>query len=71
MDLQRLNKIIEDSGITKVALAKKLRLSPQGLYFKLNGKNDFTREEVGILCDVLRITDLAQKEAIFFSREWT
>ncbi|NLM14883.1 MAG: hypothetical protein GX218_03390 [Clostridiaceae bacterium] len=66
MDLDRLNVLIVETGITKVALAKHLGITPQGLYLKLKGTNDFTRREVSILCDVLRITDLKEKEAIFF-----
>lgn len=67
MDLNKLNEIIKDSGITKVALAKKLNLSHQGLYSKLNGDSDFTRGEVEKLCHVLHIDDLELKESVFFN----
>lgn len=67
MNFQLLNAKIVSLGITKTALAKKLGLSKNGLYLKLNGTNDFTRGEVEILCDVLQIDDLEEKEAIFFA----
>ncbi len=66
MDLDRLNELIKNSGMTKVYIAQRLDITPQALYYKLQGKNDFTRKEVSVLCDILRITNLQEKEAIFF-----
>lgn len=69
MDLDRLNTLILESGVTKTHIAKALGLSLQGLYNKLKGENDFTRGEVVILCDVLHIEDVHEKEAIFFAKK--
>lgn len=69
MNLKALNDKIEASGLKKVYIAKQLNLSLQGLLNKLSGKFDFTREEVNILCDVLDITDLEEKEHIFFTQQ--
>lgn len=69
MNLKALNDKIEASGLKKIYIAKRLNLSLQGLLNKLSGKTDFTREEVTILCDVLNIIDLEEKEYIFFTKE--
>lgn len=69
MDLEALNEKIDESGKSKVYLAKKLGITTQGFYNKLNGKNDFTRKEVEILCDELPIETLREKENIFFSKQ--
>lgn len=66
MNLTALNRKIEASGLTKTHIAKQMGLSLQGLLNKLNGKTDFTRKEVNVLCEVLNITDLEEKESIFF-----
>lgn len=66
MNLTALNRKIEASGLTKTHIAKQMGLSLQGLLNKLNGKTDFTRKEVNVLCQILDITDLEEKESIFF-----
>lgn len=69
MNLDALNKKIEESGKSKVYLAKKLRITTQAFYNKINGKSDFTRKEIEILCEELPIVTLEEKEHIFFGTE--
>ena len=62
-----LEKAIKDSGLKKSFLAEKVGLTPQGFYNCVNNKAEFRAGQINILCDVLGIVDLEQKEAIFFS----
>ena len=49
-DTMLLEKIIENSGVKKKAIAERLDLSPQGLRNKLSGVYDFTIPEMMELC---------------------
>lgn len=69
MDHALLNRKIEESGITKVYLAKKLGITPQGLYNKLSGIYDWRRSEVETLCEVLHIDDADERSRIFFANK--
>ena len=48
-------------------VAEKLGISRAGWYRKLNGKSPFTAEQIQIMCDILHITSLREKEDIFFA----
>lgn len=67
MNFEELERLIRESGKTKTFIAAKLGISQQALYNKLNGKSDFTRNEVEILCNELHISSLEQKENVFFN----
>lgn len=62
-----LNEVIQQSGLKKVFLAEKIGLSPVGLHNCITGKSEFKASQIGVLCDLLGIKDLEQKEAIFFA----
>lgn len=62
-----LEKKIDESGKTKTFLAGKIGKTIQSLNLKINNKYDFTSTEVDILCKECNITDLMDKEAIFFA----
>ena len=66
--LEELRNIIDESGIRRPFLARKLGISNQSLSYKLNGKREFKASEVSVLADALRLDD---KEAmyIFLGRE--
>ena len=54
--------------MTRSALAEKLGWSKSTLYRKINGKTDFTAQEIDKCYEVLELSaDMAS--AIFFSRE--
>lgn len=69
MNFEELEHLIRESGKTKTFIATKLGISIQALYNKLNGKSDFTRSEVEVLCNELHISSLEQKEHVFFNTE--
>lgn len=62
-----LEKKIKDSGLKRGFIAKKLGRSYKWLKRKIEGEVAFTAGEIQILCDVLNITDLHEKDAIFFA----
>ena len=61
-----LEKAIEAKGLKKVFLAKQIGLTPAGFCNCLNNRAEFKASQINTLCDLLGITDLAEKEAIFF-----
>ena len=65
-DTKELEKIIKDSGLKKSFLAKALNLSRQGFMDKCRNKYPFTATEINILCRLLKIIKLTDKERIFF-----
>ena len=65
MNLLLLAKKIDDSGLTKNAIAEGLGLTRQGLYNKLEGKNEFTGSELKRLSSLLSLNE-RDKEDIFF-----
>ena len=62
---ERLNVAIEESGMTLTALAKKLSISRESLYNKINRKTEFTASEIGKMSSALHLTNEA-RDAIFF-----
>ena len=66
MDLERLNQLIDKSGLKKTHIAEQLGLSVQGLHNKLTGRSDWYRSEIVLLSEILEI-DPDEKEAIFFT----
>lgn len=65
-DIDALEARISDSGLKIGYIIEKLGLSRQGFNNKITGKTEFTISEVAILCDILDITSLKEKERIFF-----
>ncbi len=62
-----LNEAIQRSGLKKVFIAEKVGLSPVGLHNCITGKSEFKQSQISVICDLLGIKDLEQKEAIFFA----
>ena len=58
---------IKSSGLKLGFIAEKLGVSYHWLKRKINGEVAFKVYEVQILCDLLKITDLAEKDEIFFA----
>jgi hypothetical protein len=59
---------ITRSQISKRDLAKKLGISEQGLYNKLNGISEFKASEICALSDELSLSS-QEREEIFFAKE--
>ena len=66
---KRLEEIIEACGLKKSYIAKMIGVSIRALSMKIRNKTEFKASEIEALCQILSITDLAEKEAVFFARE--
>ena len=64
-----VRKRIDEKGLKLNYIARKLGISPYSLSLKLNNQNEFKSSEISIMCDILGITNLKEKEALFFSNE--
>lgn len=64
---KELERRISDSGLKKSYIAKTLGLSRQGFSNKVNNKSPFTTTQITLLCSLLNITKLTDKERIFFA----
>lgn len=63
-----LNKKIEASGYKRSYIAKAIGLkSAYGLSKKINNETEFKAKEINALCELLNISSLEEKEAIFFA----
>lgn len=60
---------IKKSGLKRGYIADKLGLSYHWLDQKIKNKVAFKAFEIQILCEILDITDLEEKDAIFFARD--
>ena len=65
---EALNELIRKSGLKKKFLAEQLNLSAFGLQKKIENMYDFKSTEIAILCNLLKINSLKQKEEIFFTK---
>lgn len=68
VDTELLEQKIIESGKKIGYLAEKLGISRQYFRMKCKNKADFTNRETDILCEELNITDLTEKEKIFFKK---
>lgn len=68
-DTQELLKIINESGLKKGYIAEKLGITTYGFQKKVENKSQFKAEEIKILCELLNIKSLKEKEKIFFAKE--
>lgn len=62
-----LKRIINESGLKISFIADKVGIPRQTLWKKINNKSSFNQNEIAAMCDVLKITKLKDKEAIFFA----
>ena len=68
-DSAALREKIKEKGLKYTYLAEKLGLSQYGLALKIDNKNEFRISEVAMLCEILGITSLKEKERIFFAQK--
>lgn len=64
-----LKKKIKESGYKIGFIADKMKIARYTLQLKINGIRSFNQYEINDLCDVLNITSLSEKEAIFFAKD--
>ncbi len=62
-----LKQKIKESGFKMGYIVEQLNTSYGWLNKKINNEKPFKAEEIQALCDVLSITDFAEKERIFFA----
>ena len=65
---EELERLIVESGLKKSYIAKAINLSRQGFKNKCDNKSPFTSKEIIVLCELLNITKLTDKERIFFAK---
>lgn len=63
LDKEKLEKAIRVSGLSKKEIADELDIDETTLYRKINGISDFYREEISVLCKLLKIRN---PKPIFF-----
>ena len=63
-----LKEKIDKSGLKIGFIADFVGISRQLLWKKINNLTPFNQYEIDKMCEVLRITSLKEKEAIFFAR---
>lgn len=68
-DTDALMGVIKKSGLKIKYIAECLGLSYYGLKLKINNQQEFKTSEVTILCKLLGITSLEEKEKIFFTEK--
>lgn len=64
-----LKDAIAKSGLKMGFIASFVGVSRQVLWKKINNISPFNQYEIDKMCEVLNITSLKRKEAIFFARK--
>lgn len=67
-DSKKLSDEIADSGITITAIAKKLGITREGFYKKLNNETEFKASEISALQKILRLTN-KKRDEIFLHKK--
>jgi predicted transcriptional regulator len=68
VDYKKLKEVIDDSGMTMVAISAKSGILRATLYNKLAGNGEFTASEIEGLSDALKLTS-GQRNSIFFAKQ--
>jgi transcriptional regulator with XRE-family HTH domain len=67
MNVNKLKGRMVEAGYTQRTLAIAAKMSENTLSSKLNERRPFNTDEVLVICDLLHITDPAEKAQIFLS----
>lgn len=67
-DSTKLNGAISDSGISITAIARKLGITRECFYKKLNNKTEFKASEIASMQNILGLSN-EERDAIFFAKE--
>lgn len=68
-DTLKIKTLINDKGYKYKFVAKVLGITYNSFYRKVNNKQYFTANEIQMICDLLHIDNLEEKENIFFNQE--
>lgn len=66
-DSRALKELIHKKGLKMKYVAETLGLSSYGFSLKINNECEFKTSEILALCDILDISDLNEREALFFN----
>lgn len=64
-DSEKLKKRIAESGVSISFIARKMGISREGLYKKINNKTEFKASEISRIKEVLGLSN-CERDAIFF-----
>lgn len=64
---QLLEEKIQQSGLKKISIAKKLDVSQTTLTALINNRAEFRASQIRTMCRILDIKDDAEMKAIFFA----
>ncbi len=64
---EKLKSLINERGLKQGFIAEKLGITSYGFAKKVNNETEFKASEIQKLCEILQITSLREKEAIFFN----
>lgn len=67
-DSEKLNNAIAESGMKITAIAKKLGITREGFYRKLNNETEFKASEISAMQTILNLSNEA-RDSIFFAKE--
>lgn len=67
-DTVKLKELINSKGLKLKYIADRLGISAYSLQKKINNVTEFKTTEIMALCEILEITDLQEKEAIFYAK---
>lgn len=67
-DSTLLNEEIVNSGITITAIARKLGITREGLYKKINNETEFKASEILSMQKILNLTN-KKRDSIFFANK--
>ena len=67
MNINELKGAIARAGFTQKTLARAIDMPINTLNAKVNGKSKLTVDEAELICEVLSISDSAEKVKIFLS----
>ena len=66
---EELRKLLGDSGLKLGYVAEKLGITRQALAMKIENQTEFKPSEILQLCEMLGISNLEDREKIFFAQE--
>lgn len=68
VDLMALKEVVDNSGMTITAIAKKSGIERGTIYNRFSGIGEFTASEIQGMCDTLHL-GAADRNRIFFAKE--
>lgn len=63
-----LKRKIKDKGLKLKFLSEKMGIAYYSLALKISNKQEFKASEIQSLCELLDISDLKEREKIFFAK---